>query len=332
LSDHVVAGKLPESQRLEGAMSALIKGIDISRYQPAKLFNWYWIAKEFKFVIARACFGVSSDPLFESHVTNARRVGLKVGAYIFYRQTQGWEEQFKAFVAEMDRVELGAGDIYPVVDLEWPSPKDGKTKRKVYNTEGKKLCEALAAKYGKVIIYTAPGFYGTLGSPKWMSDERYIIWLTHYTLKDQPLQPASLTEWTIWQNRGNTFKNKDGSVKIPGGRATGFGNGKRDIDTNLAKEIPIIPVAIAVDDEDEMPADVGDPDHLVDEVDDEDELSEETPPEENEPPEEVKPEPETPESKPPESPAQKTRTSPRLSAILALLAGIIGALLSKWMW
>ena len=354
-------------------MSALIKGIDISRYQPKKLFNWYWIAKEFKFVIARACFGVSSDPLFESHVTNARRVGLKVGAYIFYRQTQGWEEQFKAFVAEMDRVELGAGDIYPVVDLEWPSPKDGKTKRKVYNTEGKKLCEALAAKYGKVIIYTAPGFYGTLGSPKWMSDERYIIWLTHYTLKDQPLQPASLTEWTIWQNRGNTFKNKDGSVKIPGGRATGFGNGKRDIDTNLAKEIPIIPVAIAVDDEDEMPADVGDPDHPVDDVEEEpgdredrpvtreermafiarystiptdelnemsmddlerlaDELSEETPPEENEPPEEVKPEPETPESKPPESPAQKTRTSPRLSAILALLAGIIGALLSKWMW
>lgn len=347
-------------------MSALIKGIDISVYQPPKLFDWALIAKEFDFVIVRACFGVSSDKYFESHFTNAKKAGLKVGAYIFYRQTQGWEEQFKAFVTELERVNLGPGDIYPVVDLEWPAKSDGKTKRSVYNTQAKLLCETLAKKYGKCIIYLSPGFYGDLGGPKWMNEDFYVIWLSHYTLKDQPLQPAGLTEWTIWQNRGNTFRNKDGTVKIPGGRANGFAGGGRDIDTNLAKEIPVIalpPKPQPV--EDEMPEDVGDPDHATGLVEDEEnerdlrimalsnggkysvqylqslpleelrklsEFSESSAEEVNPPPEEEVETPKPPETKPPETAAKTTRTKPGLSAILAVLAGLIGALLSKWLW
>ena len=132
-------------------------GIDISKWQPPSRFDWAEVKKIQQFGFARACYGVKSDPTFESHFISMREAGLQAGAYIFYRQTQGWKEQYEAFVGELDRVGFGEGDILPVVDLEWNDKYDGPVKPEVFNNDARALVEALEQKYGGCILYLSPG-------------------------------------------------------------------------------------------------------------------------------------------------------------------------------
>lgn len=195
-------------------------GIDISKWQPPEAFDWKKIAENHQFMIARACYGVKSDPTFGSHFKSAHGAGLKCGAYTFYRQTQGWEEQLEAFQGELDRVGLGPGDILPVVDLEWNKQYDGKVDPAKFNADARKLMEVLAKMHGGCIAYLAPGFFETLKKPDWLLE--YPWWIAHYGV-EQPWCPWK--DWTIWQYTGK-------------GKTPGYSGA--EIDMNWAVSIPLI--------------------------------------------------------------------------------------------
>ena len=218
-------------------MSYKYSGIDISKWQVPDKMNWEQIAKDHKFVIIRACYGVKSDWAFDLHFKAARENHVLVGAYIFYRQSQGWQEQFEAFKGELDRVGFGEDDILPVVDLEWNEKYDGEVDPAKFNTDAKALVEKLAETYGGCILYLAPGFYQILGKPEWML--QYPWWIAHFGVT-QPWCPWK--SWIIWQYTGE-------------GRTAGYSG--QAIDLNHADEMPPV-VDLISDVEDHLIPDLTD--------------------------------------------------------------------------
>lgn len=226
----------------------MLQGIDVSHHNPVAKLHWDALRAEgVEFCIARACYGVASDKAFPDHVKAARAGGAKAGAYLFYRQTQGRQEQLDAFVAEMDRVGIGPGDIAPTVDLEWNTAYDGRVNPAKFNGDARWLVEQLALKYGRCICYFAPGFFELLGSPPWLRDHPW--WLCHYTSKPEPWVPKGAPDWVIWQHRGGTFRDAAGVVTLKGGRLQGYGNGSLDIDLNRARSLPLIDAMVPSEDE-----------------------------------------------------------------------------------
>jgi len=183
-------------------MTYKYSGIDISKWQHPSKMDWEGLVRNHDFVIIRACYGVKSDWAFEEHFKKAREHRVLVGAYLFYRQTQGWREQFEAFKGELDRVGFGEGNILPVVDLEWNEQYDGKVIPHLFNTEARALIEQLAEIYGGCIVYLAPSFYQLLGMPAWLLD--YQWWVAHHDVA-KPFCPWG--SWVIWQytDEGKSF-------------------------------------------------------------------------------------------------------------------------------
>jgi GH25 family lysozyme M1 (1,4-beta-N-acetylmuramidase) len=200
-------------------MTFKYSGIDISKWQNPSSIHWAQIKQDHQFVIIRACYGVKSDWAFEAHFDDAKDAGIKhVGAYTFYRQAQGWKEQYEAFKGKLDQVGFGEGDILPVVDMEWNEKYDGKVNPAKFNQECRALVEELAKTYGGCILYLAPGFYETLGKPLWMLE--YPWWIAHYNVA-KPWCPWK--KWAIWQYTGK-------------GKTAGYSGAT--IDLNWADELP----------------------------------------------------------------------------------------------
>ena len=65
-----------------------MNGIDVSKWQDPSKVNYNSLADEgYDWVIARAAYGIKPDETFLTHVDKARKAGLLVGGYSFYRQT-----------------------------------------------------------------------------------------------------------------------------------------------------------------------------------------------------------------------------------------------------
>jgi GH25 family lysozyme M1 (1,4-beta-N-acetylmuramidase) len=203
------------------ATGDLLTGIDLSAFQIPKLVHWDAIVRAgHSFVIARATYGTHPDAAFVPHIANARAAGIKLlGGYAFYRQTQTVEAQLAALVAQYEAAELGCGDIVPALDLEWNTANDGAPKPALYNGAARELAEAIREKYGKCIIYTAPGFWWEMGHMPWVVE--YPIWTAQWGVR-APVWPAA-DKWSLWQ-----FSN---SYKV----------GLLTFDENRARELPRIP-------------------------------------------------------------------------------------------
>ncbi len=195
----------------------LLRGIDVSHHQLPGRFVREELEK-LDFMISRCCYGRRKDNLHVQHLANARRAGLKVGAYVFYRQSQTPEVQFEAF---KQHHLLMTGDIIPVVDLEDNEKYDGKMSPHLHNTGGRELCRLLKEHYGDCMIYISPGHYLLLGKPKWMDE--YKIWTAHWNVS-KPAWPDE-GKWAVWQDK------VDFHPSYP----------QQKIDLNVAHELPLIP-------------------------------------------------------------------------------------------
>ncbi len=91
-----------------------VHGIDVSHHQG--IVNWDQISRQdIHFVFAKATEGGDHvDSLFAYNWKEMRRVGLKKGAYHFFRPNMNPEIQAKIFI---ENVELFAGDLAPVLDF-----------------------------------------------------------------------------------------------------------------------------------------------------------------------------------------------------------------------
>lgn len=191
----------------------MFKGVDISHHQlPAKI-DWPALSAEQDFCVCRAAYGAKTDETFSKHFAAARSAGLTVGAYLFYRQTEGWLRQYEIFVSALQKAKYRAGDLVPAVDLEWNEDYDGKVNPGIFNTEASKLVEKIVEEFGECLVYFSPAFLTLLGSPEWVLSRP--MWIANYTHEPK-------VAWTIWQKSGS-------------GSVAGFAG---PIDVNLAKALP----------------------------------------------------------------------------------------------
>lgn len=200
---------------------AITLGVDVSVFQPPAKVDYGKLRTigNQQFLIARASYGIKPDATFAEHVSRAREAGFKVGGYLFLRQSQTAADQLAAFRDQLELAGIGAGDIAPAIDMEDNSQFDGPVRADDFNFRAQTVIAAIKAEFGEAIAYLAPGFYQTLGSPKWLTG--YPWWIAHYTSKPEPWCPWK--EWDIWQFTG--------SKSLPGYSG--------NIDQNRAKRIPL---------------------------------------------------------------------------------------------
>ncbi|MDY0104644.1 MAG: glycoside hydrolase family 25 protein [Lentimicrobium sp.] len=185
-----------------------VHGIDVSHHQGK--INWSEVVAmdvdgiKIEFAFFKATEGITrKDRHFDRNWKEAGKVGLIRGAYHFFHPTRDAEAQALAFIQS---VELEAGDMPPILDIE---VSNRKSKKEI--VEGALLwCQRVEAHYGvKPVIYTSPGFYD-----KYLADdfEDYPLWIAHYDKKKPRMDHR---KWQFWQHSdGATINGIKGKVDM----------------------------------------------------------------------------------------------------------------------
>jgi len=170
-----------------------IHGIDVSHYQ-AKV-NWDSIASQnINFAFVKATEGETHvDSLFLKNWSEIKRVGMKRGAYHFFRPKISASKQASNFIKH---VQLKEGDLPPVLDVE---VSDGVSDEALL-TSVQVWVEAVENHYGvRPIIYTNLKFFNRIVEDNF---DNYPIWIARYNTREPYL--GYKRDWTFWQygNRG----------------------------------------------------------------------------------------------------------------------------------
>ena len=149
-----------------------LEGIDVSRWQAT---TPSLSGKSFLF--ARATYGTVADAMYATHIANARKAGLLVGAYAFGVGDVPVADQVAAFLAT-------AGSVhFYVLDLERNGSRTSMT-----GTQAAAFIVAVRAKGHPCGLYHSESGFPSLGqSYNWIANWSQI--------------PA--IGWTFWQYRGS---------------------------------------------------------------------------------------------------------------------------------
>ena len=163
-------------------------GIDISHYQG--LVDWEEVVKdEIGYVYLKATEGASLvDETYERNLSEARRVGLKVGSYHFYSSRISIEEQFSNLTSHIRPSEQ---DLIPLIDVE----TRGKLPHDEFVANLRRFLQMVEEAYGtKPIIYTYQNFYN-----KYLVGEipEYKLMIACYKF-EQP-QLSDDKDYVMWQ-------------------------------------------------------------------------------------------------------------------------------------
>ena len=141
-------------QRGRGTGGSEAHGIDVSHYQGR--INWDEVARDRRvtYVYLKATEGVNTiDDTYSYNFNECKRVGLKVGSYLFFRPHLSAKSQFDLFVS---RVNTKKQDLLPVIDVEVIRG----VSVSVMQARLLELCDLFEKEYGKKpIIYTGKNFY-----------------------------------------------------------------------------------------------------------------------------------------------------------------------------
>lgn len=141
-------------QNSKGNVDTYTHGIDVSHYQGR--INWDEVAKEPKvgYVYLKATEGTNiTDDTYQRNFNECKRVGLKVGSYLFFRPHLSPRAQFNLFVSTVDTKKQ---DLLPLVDAEVIKG----VSVSVFQARLLELCELLEREYGKKpVIYTGRNFF-----------------------------------------------------------------------------------------------------------------------------------------------------------------------------
>ncbi len=188
---------------------ARLLGVDVSHFQdpaaPAGV-PWSTIAQKCSFAIVRATYGISPDARAPLHIMNARKAGLQVGLYAFFRSTLPVSQQLDAFCAQALACGVGKGDIAPALDIE-----DDVTAKLDPSWEpgARAFVDGLVSEFGEALVYITQRDFGRLGKPAWVLERP--LWTAHYTSAPAPATPGN-KPCAIWQRLVGPY-NPDG----PGG-------------------------------------------------------------------------------------------------------------------
>jgi lysozyme len=170
-----------------------IEGIDISRYQ--EKIDWELLSKEnIDFAYVKATEGANlADTRFKQNWSMIKQVGIKRGAYHFFRPTVNALAQAKNF---LDVVRLEVGDLPPVLDAE---DADGADKELII-TRMQTWLDIIEKRYGvKPIIYSSQKFYYNYIIGNF---DQYPLWIAKYgSLKPQLVNEKQFKFWQ-YGNKG----------------------------------------------------------------------------------------------------------------------------------
>lgn len=165
-----------------------VHGIDISHYQ--SLIQWDTIAdQEIHFAFAKATEGGSwQDKHYCNNWKEMKRVGLKRGAYHFFRPTVSAIDQMRNFAEQVD---LETGDLPPVLDVE---VADGVSKTVLIERVREWLLLAEAQYQVRPILYSNYNFYREHLAGEFAE---YPVWIARYSERTPYLSRHK--EWDFWQ-------------------------------------------------------------------------------------------------------------------------------------
>lgn len=201
-----------ETQRLKNFE---VHGVDVSHYQSR--ISWDTVAQQsIHFAFVKATEGeFFVDSLFCHNWSEIRRVGMKRGAYHFFRPTLSPEYQFNNFAKMVD---LHTGDMPPVLDVE---VIDEASKVELITKVRTWLYLAEIRYRIKPILYSNQKFYNRYLAGHF---DDYPIWIARYSNQTPSL--AYERSWHFWQygNRGR-IRGVDGFVDF-----NVFGGSLADLD------------------------------------------------------------------------------------------------------
>jgi len=163
-------------------------GIDVSSYQ--KDIDWSTTAKDksIQYVYVKATEGrdyVSRH--YEVNIRNARKHGVKVGAYHFLRTGSSIRAQFENFKRVARKEDQ---DLIPLIDVE---VRNGWTDKQVRDSV-KAFADLVEDYYGcKPMIYTSVSFFNKILGRAFAD---YPLFIARYAANPPVLNGA---KWTLWQ-------------------------------------------------------------------------------------------------------------------------------------
>ncbi len=170
-------------------------GIDVSHYQGR--INWYEVARDQKvtFVIMKATESDDFvDETYDYNFREAKRQGLKVGSYHFYRAHVSPEIQFRNMMRHIDPKQQ---DILPVIDVELTNG----VSYELFVNRLERLCQMVTEAFGaRPIIYTGRNFFAKyFNNFRWRN---YKFWIAAYS-SSQPELPDN-RDYIMWQFTDNS--------------------------------------------------------------------------------------------------------------------------------
>ncbi len=166
-----------------------LHGIDVSHYQGR--IDWTQVAHDKKvgYVYLKATEGSNNiDDTYAYNLREAKRAGLLVGSYHFYRANVSPEVQFRNFMSVVD---VKRQDLLPIIDVEAVNGVPMAT----FHARLEQLLKLVTQAFGRrPIIYTGKNFYNkhmcggsyrnyqfmiaayTFDEPMLYNNDDYIIW------------------------------------------------------------------------------------------------------------------------------------------------------------
>ncbi|MCC6461669.1 MAG: glycoside hydrolase family 25 protein [Saprospiraceae bacterium] len=167
----------------------VLQGIDVSHYQQEIAWETVVEKNDLQFAFVKATEGSDfSDSLFCRNWSKLRALGLRRGAYHFFRPYGCGFEQALHF---LQTVELEAGDLAPVLDLE---TTDG-VPTEVMLEEARIWLQTVERSLNvRPIIYTNQNFY-----EKYLAGvfDNHPLWIARYS--EQAPKLSGGMDWRFWQ-------------------------------------------------------------------------------------------------------------------------------------
>lgn len=174
-----------------------LHGYDMSHYQGN--VDWDIISKDplAGFIYLKATEGVAlTDSKYQYNIEEARKRGLKVGSYHFFRAQLNPTEQYDLFMSVVD---MKKQDLIPLVDVE-VLPK--RMPHSLFIQRLEIFCELLEKAYGcKPMIYTGKNFYEKQLAHTSINARDYKFMIAAYVVDEPVLKTED--DYLIWQFTGS---------------------------------------------------------------------------------------------------------------------------------
>lgn len=170
-------------------------GIDVSQYNGdidwAKVATQTKTKENIKFVLIRSTVGVDADTRYQRNYIEAKKQGLVVGSYHYYRPNENSNLQFQNFAKAAKVVR---GDIIPAVDIEAASTVQSMESLKVGLRNFITLCEE---EYGvKPIIYTKLSMWKNHLQKDFSDCKLWVAAYSNHRRGDETVKNAAIHQFT----------------------------------------------------------------------------------------------------------------------------------------